>query len=115
MKMNDELILNCMTQEVEDDIEYNNIVTFKTSISNTPGYYIFQWTGNKQTLQGKFTCHALDTPVIIPEGELACPANSMNPMRKNYYWYHEPDESIPGKVKLKQFFMPFIQIIQYKN
>ena len=39
----------------------------------------------------------------------------MTPMRKNYYWYHEPDEAIPVTVKLKQVMMPFIEQIQYNN
>ena len=46
-------------------------------------------------LQGKYTCHAFDPPVIIPEGEQVYPAKFMTPMRKTSYWYHEPDESIP--------------------
>ena len=33
-------------------------------------------------LQEKYTCHALDPPVIIPEGELVCPAKFMTPIRK---------------------------------
>ena len=34
---------------------------------------------------------------------------------KNSYWYHEPDESIPAMVNLKQVVMPFIELIQYNN
>ena len=39
----------------------------------------------------------------------------MTPMRKTSYWYHEPDEAIPVMVKLKQFVMPFVELIQYNN
>ena len=39
----------------------------------------------------------------------------MTPMRKTSYWYHEPDESIPVMVNLKQFVMTFIEFIQYNN
>ena len=46
MKIKDELVLQGMTRAEADDIEYNNIGAFQTSDSNTPGYYIFQWTGN---------------------------------------------------------------------
>ena len=73
-----------------------------------PGYYIFRWTGNKYTLQVKYTCHALDPPVIIPEGELVCSDKLMTQMRKTSYWYHEPDEAIAVMVKLKQVVVPYI-------
>ena len=39
----------------------------------------------------------------------------MTPMRKTSYWYHEPDEEIPVMVKLKQFVMPYIELIQDNN
>ena len=39
----------------------------------------------------------------------------MTPTRKTYYWYHEPDESIPVMAKLKQVVIPFIELIQYNN
>ena len=64
-----------INRAAEDEIEYNNIGSFQTSDSNRPGYYIVQLTGNAYTLQEKYTCHAFDPPVIIPEGELFCPAN----------------------------------------
>ena len=73
-----------------------------------PRYYIFLWTGNEYTLQEKYTCRAFDTPVIIPEGELVCPAKFMTPMKKTSHWYHEIDEAIPVMVKLKQVVMPYI-------
>ena len=66
MNIKDELVLNGMTQEAADEIEYNTIGEFQTSNSNMPGYYIVQWTGNAYTLQGKYTCHAFNPPVIIP-------------------------------------------------
>ena len=47
-----------------------------------PGYYIVLRTGNAYTLQVKYTCHAFDPLVIIPEGELVFPENIMTPMRK---------------------------------
>ena len=47
------------------------------------------------TLQVKDTCHALNLPAIIPEGELVCTAKFMTPMRKTSHWYHDPDEAIP--------------------
>ena len=40
-----------MNWELADDIEYNTIGEFQTSESNTPVYYIVQWTGNAYTLQ----------------------------------------------------------------
>ena len=70
MEIRDELVLNGTTWEEADDIEYNTIDEFQTSNSNTPGYYIVLWTVNAYNLQEKYTCHALDPPVIIPEGEL---------------------------------------------
>ena len=39
----------------------------------------------------------------------------MTPMRKNSYWYHNPYESIPIMVELKQVVMPYIEFIQDKN
>ena len=54
-------------------------------------------------------------PVIIPEGELVCPAKFMTPMSKTSYWCHKLDESIPFMVKLNQVVMPFIELIQYNN
>ena len=82
MKIKDELVLKGMTQASADEIEYNTMVTFQTSDKNTYGYYIFQWTGNAYTLQGKYKCHAFIPPVIITEGELLCPAKFMTPMKK---------------------------------
>ena len=73
MDIKDELVLNGMTWEAADEIEYNTIGEFQTRDSNTPGYYIFLWTGNAYTLQEKYTCHAFNPPVIITEGELVCP------------------------------------------
>ena len=55
---------------------------FQTSDKNTHGYYIVKLTGNTYTLQGKYKYHAFNPPVIIPEGELACPAKFMTPMKK---------------------------------
>ena len=115
MKIKDELVLHRMTQEAADKIEYNTIGAFQTSYSNTPGYYIVQCTGNAYTLQEKYTCHAFDPPVIIPEDELFCPEKFMIPMIKSSYWYHEPDETIPAMVNLEQVLMPFIEFIQYNN
>ena len=56
MKIKDELVSNGMPQAAVDKIEYNTIDEFKTRDSNTPVYYIIQWTGNAYTLQGKYTC-----------------------------------------------------------
>ena len=70
MDIKDKLVLNGITWEVADEIEYNIIGPFKTSNSNTPVYYNFLWTGNLYKLQEKYACHAFDPPVIIPEGEL---------------------------------------------
>ena len=36
-------------------------------------------------------------------------------MRKTSYWYHDPDESIPVMMKLKQVVMNFIEFLQYNN
>ena len=71
-----------MTWETADNIEYNRIGAFKTRDSNTPVYYIFRWKGNAYTLQKQYTCHAFNTTVIIPEGELFFPNKFMTPMRK---------------------------------
>ena len=85
---------------------------FQTSDCYTHVYYIVKCTGNVYTLQEIYICHAFDTPVIIPEGELVCPTQFMTPMIKTSHWYHEPNESIPVMVKLKQVVMPLIQLIQ---
>ena len=45
---------------------------------------------------------ALDPPVIIPEGELVCPAKFMTPMKKTFHWYHGTNEAIPVMVRLKK-------------
>ena len=73
---------------------------------------IFRLKGNAYTLQVKYTCHAFNTPVIIPEGKLAFTTKFMTPMRKTSDWYHDPDEAIPIMVKLKQVVMPFIELVQ---
>ena len=91
------------------------IGVFQNSNSNTPGYYIFQWTGNPYTLQKQYTCHAFYHPVIISEGELVCPANFGTPISKYFYWYHDPDEAIPVMVHLKQVVMPYIEFLSDNN
>ena len=70
MKIKYELVLHGMNWSASDKIENNTIGEFQTSDSNTPGYYIFQWTGNVYTIQEQYTCHECDPTVIIPEGEL---------------------------------------------
>ena len=67
MEIKDDLVLNGMTWKEADKIGYNTIGEFQTSYSNTPGYYIVQWTGNTYTLQEQYKCHSFDPPVIIPE------------------------------------------------
>ena len=108
MKIKDELVFQGMTQAAADNIEYNTMGAFQTSNKNTHGYYIVKWTGNAYTLQEKYKCHALNRPVIIPEGGLVCPSKFMTPMKKTSHWYHDPNEAIPGMVKLKQVVMPII-------
>ena len=82
MKLKDELVLQGMIQEEADEIEYDTICAFKTSDCNTHGNYIVKCTGNAYTLQEIYKCHAFDPPVIIPQGELVCPAKFMTPMIK---------------------------------
>ena len=115
MDIKDKVILNKMIWSTAEDIEYNNICAFQTSYNNTPGYCIFRWTGNAYTLQEQYTCHVFDPPVIILEGELVCTFKFMTPIRKNSYWYHDPDESIPFMLNLKQVVMPYIELIQENN
>ena len=115
MKIKDELVLQGMNLAGADKIEYNTMGAFQTSDCNTHGYYIVKWIGNSYTLQEKYKCHAFDPPVIIPEGELVCPAKFMNPMIKTSHWYHEPNEAIHIMVKLKQVVMPLIELIQDNN
>ena len=81
---------------------------FKLATKHTHGYYIVKCTGNAYTLQEKYKCHTFDPTVIIPEGELVCPAKFMTPMVKNSHWYHEPNKAIPVIVSLKQVVMPLI-------
>ena len=77
-----------MTWAVAYDIEYNTIGSFQNRDSNTPGYYIFLWTGNSYTSQEIYICHAFIPPVIIPEGDLVSPAKFMTPIIKTSYLYH---------------------------
>ena len=100
MEIKDELVLNGMTWASANKIEYNTIGAFQTTNSNNPVYYILRQTGNEYTLQEQYTCHALYPPAIIPEGGLVCASKFMTPMRKTYYWYHNPDYAIPVMVKL---------------
>ena len=51
MEIKYELVLKDMTWEAAYKIEYNTIVAFQISDSNTPGYYIVRWTGNAYPLQ----------------------------------------------------------------
>ena len=74
-----------------------------------------RFLANAYNLQGKYKCHAFNPPVIIPEGELVCPAKFMTPTKKTSHWYHEPNEAIPVMVKLKQVVMPLIELIQDNN
>ena len=76
--------------------------------------YIFP-VGNAYTLQEKYKCHAINPPVIIPEGELFCPAKFMTQMKKTSRWYHDPNEAIPDMVKLKQSVIPYIGFIRDNN
>ena len=39
----------------------------------------------------------------------------MTQMIKTSYWYHDPDESIPSMLKLKQVMMHYIELIQDNN
>ena len=89
--------------------------TFQTINCNTHGYYIVKWTGNAYTLQEIYKYHEFDPPIIFTEGELVFPAKFMTPMIKTSHWYHEPNEAIPVMVKLKQVFMPPIELIQDNN
>ena len=82
MKIKYNLVLHGMIWAEENNIENNTIGVFQTRNSNTPGYYIVQWTGNAYNLQKKYTCHEFYPPVIITEGELVFPANFITPMRK---------------------------------
>ena len=108
MNIKDELVLQGMTQVAADEIDYNTMGDFHTSDCNTRGYSIVKWTDNAYNLQEKYKCHAFDPPVIIPEGELFCPAKFITPMIKTSHWYHEPNEAIPIMVKLKQVVVPLI-------
>ena len=92
MKIKDELVLQGMAQAAAEEIEYNTMGAFQTSDKNTHGYYIVKWTGNAYTPQEKYKRHAFNPPVIIPEGELVCPAKFMTPMKKTSHWYHETNE-----------------------
>ena len=56
MDIKDKIFLHVMNWSAEDQIEYNTIDAFLNSNSNTPVYYIIQWTGNAYTLQEKYTC-----------------------------------------------------------
>ena len=51
MDIKDEIVLKGMPWAASYEIEYNTIGSFKTINSNTPGYYIFLWTGNAYTLK----------------------------------------------------------------
>ena len=51
MEIKGDLVLNGLTLVGADDIEYNTSGEFQTSDSNTPRYYIVQWTGNAYTLK----------------------------------------------------------------
>ena len=96
-------------------IEYNTMGAFQTSDKNTHGYYIVKWTGNAYTLQEKYKCHALDPAGIIPEGEQVCKAKFMTPTKKTSHLYHDTNEAIPVMLKLKEVFMPLIELIQENN
>ena len=56
-----------------------------------------------------------ESPFIIPEGELVCPAKFVTPKRKTSYWYHEPYDAIHVMLKFKKIVMPSIELIQYNN
>ena len=90
-------------------------VPFKLATKHTHGYYIVKWTGNSYTLQEKYKRHAFNPPVMIPEGELVCPAKFMTPMKKTSHWYHKTNKAIPCMVKLKQVVMRLIELIQENN
>ena len=82
MDIKDKLVLNGMTWAAADNIEYNNIVIFQTSNSNTLGIILFDGQVMHIPYKKQYICHAFDLPVIITEGELVCPAKFMTPMRK---------------------------------
>ena len=65
IEIKDQLVLNGITWEAAEKIEYNTVGAFQTSNSNTPGYYIFRWKFNAYTLQVKYTCHAFNSPVMV--------------------------------------------------
>ena len=115
MDIKDELVLNGMAWTAVEKIEYNTVGSFQTRDSNKPGCYIVLWTGNAYTLQEQYTCYAFYPPLIIPEGELVCLAKFMAPMRKTSCWYYRPYEAIPVMVKLKQYVVPYIELIHDNN
>ena len=39
----------------------------------------------------------------------------MTPIIKTSHWYHDPNKAIPVMVKLKQVFIPLIELIQNNN
>ena len=51
MNMNDDLVLQGMTQAAADKIEYNTMGEFQNTDCNTHGYNIVKWTGNAYNLQ----------------------------------------------------------------
>ena len=51
MEIKYKIFLHKMTWAEADEIEYNTIGVFQTSDSNTLGYYIVRWIGNKYNLQ----------------------------------------------------------------
>ena len=53
MDIKDDLFLDGMTWKAADEFKTIRLVHLKTINSNTPGYYIFRWTGNAYTLQEK--------------------------------------------------------------
>ena len=115
MKIKDELFLQGMTQAAADEIGYNTMGGFQTSNCNTHGYYIGKWTGNANTIQEKYKCHAFNPPVIIPEGGLFCPSKFMTLILKNLPLVSRDKRSNPCHGEVKQVFMPFLELIQENN
>ena len=111
MEIKDGIVVHSMTWAAADQIIYNNIGALQTSDRNTLGYYIVIWIGNAYILQGQYTCHAFDPPVLIPEGDLVFPDKFMTPMRNTSYWNHKRYEAISIMMKLKQVVMPYIEMI----
>ena len=97
-----ETIIDGISSVFGEHIVINNYGASQTEYVATSGYYIVQWTEIPYVLTEPYAFFECTPPQIVPEGTFVYKANFLNQLGTNSFWYHEPPETLPVMVKMKQ-------------